>query len=133
MSNINRVIVSGHMVRDPDLRATANGMSVLNFSIAVNDARKNQQTGQWEEFPNFIDCTLFGKRADSLSHILAKGSLIVVEGKLRQNSWEKDGQRRSKVEIIAEEIEIMSRKQEQQYQPAQSYQAAPVYDDLPWE
>ena len=58
--SINRVIISGNLTRDPELRSTAGGLPVLGFGVAVNDRRKNQQTGEWEDYPNFIDCTMFG-------------------------------------------------------------------------
>ena len=61
--SINRVIISGNLTRDPELRSTAGGLPVLGFGVAVNDRRKNQQTGEWEDYPNFIDCTMFGAAA----------------------------------------------------------------------
>lgn len=108
--SINRVVISGNLTRDPDLRSTAGGMPVLGFSVAVNDRRKNQQTGEWEDFPNFIGCTVFGKRAESLSRHLSKGSKVAVEGKLRWSQWERDGERRSKIEVIVDEVELMGGK-----------------------
>ena len=65
--SINRVIITGNLTRDPELRSTASGMPVLGFGVAVNDRRRNQQTGEWEDYPNFIDCTMFGARAESVS------------------------------------------------------------------
>ena len=130
--SINRVNISGNLTRDPDLRATASGMQVLGFGVAVNDRRKNQQTGEWEDYPNFVDCTMFGNRAESLGRILRKGMKVAIEGKLRYSSWEKDGQRRSKIEVIVDEIELMSQNQQQapqgyqqQYAPQQAPQTAP--------
>lgn len=70
--SINRVTITGNLTRDPDLRSTAGGMPVLGFGVAVNDRRKNQQTGEWEDYPNFIDCTMFGARAQSISRFLQK-------------------------------------------------------------
>ncbi len=127
--SINRVIVSGNLTRDPELRATAGGMQIMSFGVAVNDRRKNAQTGQWEDYANFIDCTMFGNRAEALSRILRKGIKVCVEGKLRYSSWEKDGQKRSKLEVIPDEVEIMSQAQQtapQQYaqQPMAPQQAA---------
>ncbi len=107
--SINRVIVSGNLTRDPELRATASGMPVLGLGIAVNDRRRNQQTGEWEDYPNFIDCTMFGARAESVSRFISKGSKVAIEGKLRWSQWERDGQKRSKIEIIVDDIEFMSR------------------------
>ena len=104
--SINRVNISGNLTRDPELRATAGGTQVLSFGVAVNDRRKNPQTGDWEDYPNFVDCTMFGTRAEAVSRYLSKGA---IEGKLRYSSWERDGQRRSKLEVIVDEIEFMSR------------------------
>ena len=125
--SINRVNISGNLTRDPDLRATASGMQVLGFGVAVNDRRKNPSTGQWEDYPNFVDCTMFGNRAESMSRILRKGMKVAIEGKLRYSNWEKDGQRRSKIEVIVDEIELMSQNQQapQGYQQQPAPQAAP--------
>lgn len=121
--SINRVVVSGNLTRDPELRATPGGTQVLGFGVAVNDRRRNQQTGEWEDYPNFIDCTMFGNRAEALSRILRKGMKVAIEGKLRYSSWEdkNGGGRRSKVEIIPDEVVLMSQnpngQQAQQYAP----------------
>lgn len=106
--SINRVSISGNLTRDPELRVTPSGMQVLGFGVAVTDRRKNNQTGEWEDYPNFVDCTIFGNRGESMSRILHKGMKVAVEGKLRYSSWERDGQRRSKLEVIVDEIEFMS-------------------------
>ena len=125
--SINRAVVSGNLTRDPELRATPGGTQVLGFGVAVNDRRRNQQTGEWEDYPNFIDCTMFGNRAEALSRILRKGMKVAIEGKLRYSSWENKngGGRRSKVEIIPGEVVLMSQnpngQQAQQYAP-QGYQ-----------
>ena len=111
--SINRVAISGNLTRDPELRQTAGGMAILGFGVAVNDRHKNQQTGEWEDYPNFIDCTMFGARAQSVSRFLSKGSKVAIEGKLRWSQWERDGQKRSKIEVIVDEIEFMSRQQGQ--------------------
>lgn len=119
--SINRVNISGNLTRSPELRATQGGSNVLAFGVAVNDRRKNPQTGEWEDYPNFIDCVVFGNRAESLSRFLAKGTKVAIEGKLRWSQWEKDGHKRSKIEVIVDEIEFMSRKGqgEAQNQPQQ--------------
>ncbi len=106
--SINRVIISGNLTRDPELRQTQSGISVLGFGVAVNDRRKNQQTGEWEDYPNFIDCTMFGTRASSLANYLSKGTKVAIEGKLRWSQWEREGQKRSKIEVIVDELEFMS-------------------------
>ena len=106
--SINRVIISGNLTRDPELRQTQGGSAVLAFGVAVNDRRRNTQTGEWEDFPNFVDCTMLGTRAQSVMRFLSKGSKVVIEGKLRWSQWERDGQKRSKLEVIVDEIEFMS-------------------------
>ena len=132
--SINRVIISGNLTRDPELRSTASGLPVLGFGVAVNDRRKNQQTGEWEDYPNFIDCTMFGARADSLSRYLSKGTKVAIEGKLRWSQWEREGQKRSKIEVIVDELEFMSSRNDSapassgHYAPAAPAAAAPTVD-----
>ena len=109
--SINRVVISGNLTRDPELRSTASGMAVLSFGVAVNDRRRNPQTDQWEDYPNFIDCTVFGNRAQGLANILTKGMKVAIEGRLRYSTWEtQDGQKRSKIEVIADNVDFMSRR-----------------------
>ena len=112
--SINRVNISGNLTRDPELRATGSGTSILSFGVAVNDRRRNPQSGEWEDYPNFVDCVVFGARAEPLSRFLSKGSKVAVEGKLRYSSWEtKDGQRRSKLEVVVDEVEFLSSRNQQ--------------------
>lgn len=107
--SINRVVISGNLTRDGELRSTAGGMSILKMGVAVNDRRKNQQTGEWEDVPNFVDVTMFGARADALAQYLVKGTKVTIEGKLRWSSWETpQGEKRSKLEVVVDEIEFMS-------------------------
>lgn len=129
-SNINRACISGNLTRDAELRG---GGNVLSFSVAVNDRRKNPDTDEWEDVPNFIDCVMFGTRAAKLERWLTKGTKVFVEGKLRWSQWETDGQKRSKVEVVVSEVEF-SRPRDgdaprQQPRPAQpqggGYVAAP--------
>ena len=121
--SINIVIISGNLTRDPELRQAGN-TSVLSFGVAVNDRRRNPQSGQWESIPNFVDCTIFGTRADALAGLLHKGSKVAIDGKLRYSSWEgKDGKKRSKLEVVVNELELMQRETSQQpQQPQQGYQ-----------
>lgn len=107
--SINRVVISGNLTRDPELRSTSGGMAVLKLGVAVNDRRKNQQTGEWEDVPNFVDVTVFGARGEALSRFLSKGSKVAIEGKLRWSSWENNqGEKRSKLEVVADEVEFLS-------------------------
>lgn len=125
--SINRVNITGNLTRDPELRATAGGTQMLAFGVAVNDRRKNPQTGAWEDVPNFVDCIVFGQRAEAVSRFISKGSKVAVEGKLRYSSWEtKEGQRRSKLEVIVDEIDFLSRQGQQVTSPAA--EAAKVAD-----
>lgn len=132
--SINRVMISGNMTRDAELRQTAGGMQVLTFGVAVNERVQNRQSGQWEDRANFVDCTMFGKRAEAVAQYLAKGTKVAIEGKLRYSSWERDGQKRSKLEVIVDEIEFMSGRQQQpQQQRQQPQQQSSVYDeDIPF-
>lgn len=119
--SVNQVSVTGNLTREPELRSTQGGTAVLSFGIAVNDRRKNA-SGQWEDVPNFFECVTFGNRATALSDILTKGMKVAIAGKLHYSSWEKDGQKHSKVDIIANEIEIMQNRKPQQEQQPQQYQ-----------
>lgn len=113
--SINRVNITGNLTHNPELRATAGGTQILAFGVAVNDRRKNPQTGEWEDVPNFVDCIVFGSRAEAVSRFITKGSKVAIEGKLRYSAWEnKEGQRRSKLEVVVDEIEFLSRANGQQ-------------------
>ena len=127
--SINRVNISGNLTRDSELRATAGGVQVLRFGVAVNDRRRNPESGEWEDYPNFVECVMFGARAEAVGRYLLKGTKVAIEGKLRYSSWEKDGQRRSKLEVSVDEVEFMSRAQQADaggYAPAPAPQQAPA-------
>ena len=132
---INRVIISGNLSRDPELRRTQSGTAILDFGMAVNDRRKNSQTGEWEDFVNWVDCTMFGKRAESVANFISKGSKVCVEGKLRYSEWERDGQKRNKLSVIVDEIDFMSQKKQGGYSSTpdvQESQSTIYDDDIPW-
>ena len=97
--SINKAVISGNIGTEPQLRQTAGGSSVLGFTMAVNDRKRNPQSGEWEDYANWVPVTMFGNRAASLSQYLHKGMKVAVEGKLHYSSWEKDGQKRSKLEV----------------------------------
>lgn len=122
MSDINNVSLTGRLTRDPELRVTAGGTQLLSFTLAFNTSVRNRQTGEWDERGNFIDCTMFGKRAEALSHYLTKGQKVAVAGELRYATWDKDGQRHSKLDLIVDEIEFLGQRQG----AAQSAQAPAV-------
>ena len=111
MSSINRVVISGNLTRDAELKSTRSGSCVLNFTIAVNDRRKNAQSGQWEDVPNYVDCVMFGKRAEGIEPYLRKGIKVCIEGKLRWSKFETSaGDTREKLEVIVDELELMTAK-----------------------
>ena len=125
---INKATITGNLTRDPELRQTQGGTSVLTIGVAVNDRRKNQQTGEWEDYPNYIDCTIFGNRATGVAPHLQKGMKVAIEGKLSQSRWQaEDGTNRSKIGIIVDEIEFMAKRDGSQpmQQQAQPQQFAP--------
>lgn len=130
--SINKAIVTGNLTRDAELRSTAGGMSVANFSVAVNERMKNSQTGEWEDRPNYLDCTMFGKRAESLAQYLVRGTKVAVEGRLRWSQWEKDGQNRSKVEIVVDELELMTARDKGEAKPQRAEQRGVYDEDIPF-
>lgn len=135
MQGLNTVSIGGNLCRDAELRATASGMAVLTFSVAVNESRKNQQTGEYEDYPNYVDCTMFGRRAESVSRYLTKGTYVALTGRLHQSRWQnRDGQNRSKLEVTADNIHFESRRLDgddygQQQAEAQGDYEAQMYDE----
>lgn len=110
MDGLNTCTISGNLCRDPELKATSGGMAVLSLSVAVNESRK--VNGEWEDVASFVDVTMFGKRAEGVSRYLSKGTYVAVTGKLRQDRWEgKDGSKRSKLYVVADNIHFESRQQ----------------------
>jgi single-strand DNA-binding protein len=106
----NKVILMGNLTRDPELRYTPQGTSVCNFGIAVN--RKYKQAEEVKEEVTFINIVVFGKQADTCGQYLNKGSAVLVEGRLQERRWEtEEGQKRSKHEVVAQNVRFLSRKQ----------------------
>lgn len=140
--SINAVAISGNLTRDAELRQTGGGTNVLSFAVAVNERRKNQQSGEWEDYANFIDCTVFGARAQALAGYLTKGVKVAVSGHLHWQQWDaKDGSKRSRVSVIADEVDIMQKRQAQEAPRTQAadvvlgaYPDADIYaeDDIPF-
>lgn len=126
--SINSVTLSGNLTRDPELRTTATGYPVLNFGIAVNDRRKNSTTGEWEDYANFVDCSMFGTRAEAVAPFLSKGSHVTLNGKLRYSTWEKDGQKRNKLEVVVDDIDFTGNRRETTtpQPPLSAYQPATI-------
>ena len=124
--SINKVIITGNLTRDPELRTTQSGTSVLALGVAVNERVK--QGDEWVDYANFVDCTMFGARAEAVSKWLSKGSKVAIEGRLKWSGWEKDGHKRSKLEVIVDEIEFMS-KSDGSSNTTKSASSPDIYDD----
>jgi single-strand DNA-binding protein len=105
MADVNHVILIGRLTRDAELKYTTTGFPISNFSLAINRKRKNGD--QWVDEVNYFDINLYGKSAESLKQWLVKGKQVAVEGELRQDRWEQDGQSRSKVVISANNVQIL--------------------------
>lgn len=108
MTDVNHVILIGRLTRDGELKYTSGGIAVCKFSIAVNKRRK--QGEQWVDEANFFDIVLWGKQGETLNQYLLKGKQVAIDGELHQNRWEQDGQSRSKIEINANNVQLIGGK-----------------------
>jgi single-strand DNA-binding protein len=118
-SSFNRVILVGNLCRDPELKYLPSGTAVADISLAVNDRVKKGD--QWVDECCFVDVTLFGRTAEVANEYLAKGSSALFEGRLKYEQWEKDGQKRSKLKVIGEKMQMLGAKgapKDESYQPA---------------
>lgn len=107
---MNSVCITGNLTKDAEIRTSATGTAVLRFTVAVNERVKRD--GAWEDKANFIDCTMFGTRAERVCTFLGKGIKVAVKGRLSQSSWtDKDGSKRSKLEVLVEDVDFISVKQ----------------------
>jgi single-strand DNA-binding protein len=110
---INRVTIVGNLTRDPELRGLPSGGSVCSLRVAVNERRKNGQTGQWDDVPNFFNVTVFGNSADATAKFLTKGRQVAVDGRLRWREFQdKDGNRREAIEIVAQDVQFIGGRDE---------------------
>ena len=105
MADVNHVVLVGRLTRNAELKYTNNGSAVCKFGLAINQRRKKDD--QWVDEAHFFDIVLWGKTAESLNQYLVKGKQVGIEGQLRQNRWEQDGQARSKVEIFATNVMLL--------------------------
>ena len=134
--DLNRVIIIGRLTRDSELQYTSSGYALSKMSIASN--RRRKQGDQWVDEANFFDVTLWGKRGESLNQYLTKGTQIAVEGQLKQDRWEQDGMKRSKVAIEATNIQLLGSRGDRGPMGDNSYQksdqgAAPPSNSQPFE
>jgi single-strand DNA-binding protein len=105
MVDINHVVLVGRLTREAELKYTAGGQAVCKFSVAVN--RRKKSGDQWEDEANFFDIVVWGRQGESLHPYLVKGKMVAVDGELRQDRWQQDGQNRSKVEIVANFLQLL--------------------------
>lgn len=133
MANLNKVMLIGRLTRDPEVRAFATGGKVAKFGFAVNNRRRNNATGEWEDEPVFLDVDAFnrgenGKLADRVEQFLHKGSQIFIEGHLRLDQWaSQDGQKRSKIAVVVDNFQFLEpRADGGEGQPRQSRGPAPA-------
>lgn len=107
--NINRVIITGNLTKDPELKSFPDtGTTVCSMRIACNGRRKNNESGQWEDAPNYFDVSVFGQQGDNCARYLKKGRGVAVDGRLRWREWQtQEGQKRQSVDIIAETVQFL--------------------------
>jgi single stranded DNA-binding protein (ssb) len=118
-ANVNVVVVTGNLTRDPELRFTHGGTPLCELRVAVNSRRKDGQSGQWGDKPNYFDVTVWGARGEAAAKHLAKGSPVAVEGRLDWREWETEGgDKRESVEIVAEQVQFLSSSKPSQEAPA---------------
>jgi single-strand DNA-binding protein len=111
---INSVTIVGNLTRDPELRGLPSGGSVCSLRVAVNERRKNGDTGQWDDVPNFFNVTIFGNSADAAAKFLTKGRQVAVDGRLRWREFQdKDGNRREAIEIVAQNVQFIGGRDDQ--------------------
>ncbi len=113
MQNINVVVLTANLTRDPSLNHTTGGTPVCSMRVAVNGRRKNSASGEWEDTPNYFDVTVFGTLGENCKKYLAKGRPVAIEGRLDWREWEaKDGSKRQAVQIIANNVQFLGKKPE---------------------
>ncbi len=111
--NINRVVLTGNLTRDPELRSTGNGFVICKLGVACNTRKKNSSTGTWEEKPNYFRVTVFGAQAENCGQYLKKGRAVAIDGRLEWSQYEdKSGQNRESIDIIADSVQFLGGRDE---------------------
>ena len=137
--DINSVVIVGRVTRDAELRYTPNGTAICSFSVAVN--RRVKRGESWEDVASFFELYLWDKLAESLNKYLLKGSQVAVQGELRQERWEKDGQKHSKVKIFVSSIQLVGGKRDgssgtspggRETPPDEDFDPTAYEDDIPF-
>lgn len=108
MTDINQVVLVGRLARDPEIKYTQSGLCILKGCIVVNSTKKDGDS--YADNPNFIDFTIFGKLASSLGQYMAKGKQLSIAGNLSQERWESEGQKRSKLQVIVNQVQLLGSK-----------------------
>ena len=124
---MNQVVLIGNLTRDPELRYSTGGnqTAVCRFTIAVNERRRNPQTQEWEDNANFIPIVVFGKQAENCDRFLAKGRKVAISGRIQTGSYEKDGQKRYTTDVVANNVEFLTPRNESGQGFGQMDQSAP--------
>jgi single-strand DNA-binding protein len=113
MQNVNRVVLTGNLTRDPELRQFPTGGAVCSLRVAVNGRRKNNETGQWEDQPNYFNVTVFGSHGENCARYLVKGRPVAVDGRLRWHEYSRqDGSRAQAVDVVAETVQFLGSRQD---------------------
>jgi len=115
MNDMNIVAINGRLTKDAEIKYTSGGMAIATISLASN--RSVKKNDKWEDEANFFDCTMFGKSAEAVKQYLTKGQQVSISGELRQERWEKDGQKQSRVTIIVNHLQPMGGKQTHEERP----------------
>jgi single-strand DNA-binding protein len=107
-TNINRVVLTGNLTTDPELRSLPSGMSVCKLRVACNTRRKDGATGEWVDKPNFFDVTVWGAQGENCARYLSKGRPVAIDGRLEWREWESpEGQKRQAIDIIADAVQFL--------------------------
>ena len=111
-TNLNRVIITGNLTRDPELRNLPSGTSICNLRVAVNSRRKDNQTGEWVDKPNYFDVTVWGAQGENCAQYLSKGRPVAIDGRLDWSEWEdQQGNKRQSVDIIADSVQVLGSRE----------------------
>jgi single-strand DNA-binding protein len=155
-TNINRVVLTGNLTRDPELRSTSGGMSVCSLRIASNTRRKDNTTGEWVDKPNYFSVTVWGAQGENCARFLSKGRPVCIDGRLEWREWQtQEGQKRESIEIVADAVQFLGGRDDapaggsgngfaphsdvpadtsdfSQPQPVGARSSAPAEDDIPF-
>jgi len=130
MASFNKVMLMGNLTRDPELRYTSNGSAVTSFGLAVN--RKFKQGDEWKEDVCFVDITVWGKQGENCAEYLSKGRPAFIEGRLQYSTWESDGKKKSKLEVVANTVQFLGSRGDSQGSPPSGKSPVSDEDDVPF-